>query len=90
MDAKRISREHFNALVSANEQQAMAQITELVSLVQRLQAMRCRIAQSEDDGLRVTFYETEDSFFFLAEEKGECGFTHQMKEATDGSPVSSE
>ena len=76
-----ISRQEFFATTLTSQRYLSKKIEELVIEIQELQFHHARLDQmiwdirrAEAEGLRVTFFETDDQIFFMVDAKGQIGF----------------
>ena len=76
-----MSRQQFMATTLAAQRHIYKQIEDLILELQELQFNSSRLDQmvwdirrAEAEGLRVTFFETDDQIFFMVDAKGQIGF----------------
>ena len=79
--AKAISRQEFMQTTLATQRYLCNRIEKLIIEIQQLQVHHAQldtvvwdVRRAEAEGLRVTFYESEDQVFYMVDAKGEIGF----------------
>jgi hypothetical protein len=82
MDAHQIERERFVEVIRQIESYLEATITSSLLQLQEVRSLLLRAEIAEQDGMRVRYFETEETVNFTSEPKGQLGFFTENKLGT--------
>jgi hypothetical protein len=88
MMPKKINRSRFTAVMISADSNLRGQIFALTVRLTELASMKCAADNAEAEGMRVTYYESEDSVYFTSQSKGDCGFIHGGTDEADAQEAS--